>query len=412
MMFRDSIRRKIRWLIISFTVFVSLFFISLLILYAWLIEDNIFNQLVAQEARYIEQQFTSTGQVVSPRIPFMTLHPGWEALPQRIQQLHSQSPQRIEFPLDDGGTVHLREVALGNKLWLLSANVSSYEISKIYLPKLIPWILLVLGVMVVCAVILARYLAHLVVNPLQHIASGVSNQTEGTRLTFEQHFANDEIGYLAHTISDSFNRLHAALARETDFSRDISHELRTPVAVLKLVASRLRSDTSLDADSVSRVKTAVNDIEQSLNVLLALSREESVDTETLSLRQEIEHCVVNHFSFCSTENAELTITVPPTCRTTCNKNLLHILINNLLDNVVNHASTVSLTIEMKGQQLIFKNPVDVLPDGDILAPQVKANTSQGLGQGLHLVKRICRQCGWTVAAEIKDTLFILIITLK
>jgi signal transduction histidine kinase len=246
---------------------------------------------------------------------------------------------------------------------------------------------------------------------LQYIASGVANQKDETPLQFGQPFANNEIGYLAHTIRDSFNRLHAALQRETDFSRDISHELRTPVAVLKLVSGRIHAQEPLDKQTVNKVTAAINEIEQSLNVLLALSREESIETESLSLLQEVEHCIINHFALSNTEDAELTVNIPSTYRINCNRNLLQILLNNLLDNVINHASRVALTIDAEGQELTFKNPIGDLPNDDVLAPQVKAPTSNGLGQGLHLVRRICEKCGWTVAVETKSGEFSLKITL-
>ena len=407
----ESIGSKIRWLIISFTLFVSLFFISLLVIYVWVVEDNIFNRMVKEEARYIEQQYRQIGEVVPPRIPFMSLYRGWQSLPEDISLLRQQSPNRIEFPLNDGGTLHLTELQLGNTTWLLAADVSPYEMTKVYLPKLVPWILLILFVMGLCAFVLARYLSKSVVTPLQHITFGVVNHNGIDPLQFQQPFANNEIGYLADTICNSFNRLNATLQRETDFSRDISHELRTPVAVLKMVSGRIQAQEPLDVHTVNRVKTAVCEIEQSLNVLLALSREESIETESLVLLQEIEHCIVNHFALSKEDDAKLTINIPPTYRIICNKNLLHMLLNNVLDNVINHASEVSLSIDLEEHQLTFSNPMEAMPQDNLLAPQVKSQSSKGLGQGLHLVKRICEQYGWAVEVGKINREFTLKITL-
>lgn len=412
MAYQESIQRKIRFSIVSFTAVVSVFLISLLVIYAWVIEDNIFNRLVSEEAGFIKQQYQLTGEVTSPRIPFMTMYGDWSELPESVQMLRQQSPSRIEFPLNDGGAIHVTEIQLGNATYLLAANVSSYEISKDYLPKLLPWIALILLGTIFSAFTLARYLARQVVQPLQHIASRVVSQQSDQPLQFTQSFANDEIGYLAQTISSSFNRLQEALQREADFSRDISHELRTPVAVLKLVAGRLNSQAPLDEASISRVKSAIFEVEQSLVVLLALSREESVETQTLSLLQEVEHCVINHFSLSSRDDVELNIAIAPTYRISCNRNLLHILLNNLLDNVVNHASKVALSISLVDDQLVFSNPVNTLPNEDVLSPQVKGQHSDGLGQGLHLVKRICEKCGWSVEVSAVHDEFTLAIQFK
>ena len=410
MVIKESIQSKIRWLIISFTVTISMFFIGLLIVYAWVIEDNIFNRIVSEEARYIEQQFVETGERVTPRIPFMSLYRDWKELPEHVQVLRQQSPERIEFPLNDGGTIHIREVQLGNTSQLLSANVSSYEISKVYLPKLIPWILFVLIVVVLCAYVLARYLGRIVVSPLQQITTAVIRNEDSKPLTFGQAFSENEIGYLADTISNSFNRLHSALQRESDFSRDISHELRTPVAIVKMVTGRIRANEPLNADAINKVKSAVKEIEDTVGVLLALSREESVQKEPLSLLQEVEHCIINHFGLSRVEGAQLDIDIPSSYRVVCNKNLLHMMLNNLINNVVDHASVVVLKITLTGQRLTFSNPVDATPPDDVLSPKVKASHSGGLGQGLHLVKRICERYGWKVMVTTDDNEFVLSVT--
>lgn len=411
MIIKESVQTKIRWLIISFTIAISLFFIGLLIVYAWVVEDNIFNRMVSEEARFIEQQFHESGEVVKPRVPFMFLYHEWKDLPEHIRALRQQSPERIEFPLNNGGTIHIKELQLGNTSRLLSANVSSYEISKDYLPKLIPWMLLVLVFVVLSAFVLARYLARSVVDPLQRITSTVVNNSSQP-LKFDAVFSEDEIGYLAKTITNSFNQLHAALQRESDFSRDISHELRTPVAVLKMGVGRISSQEPVDDASLSRVKSAVIEIEQSVDVLLALSRKESVKIESLCLLKETEHCIVNHFALSRVKNAELDIDILATYRVNCNKNLLHMLLNNLINNVVNHASIIALQVSLTGNQLEVKNPVEIPPPDDIFSHNVKAPGSPGMGQGLHLVKRICRECGWRVSITPNVNFFIISITLS
>ena len=140
---------------------MKVFLSSLLVIYAWVIEDNIFNRLVGEEAGFIKQHYQKTGEITSPRIPFMTLYGDWSEFPESIQMLRQQSPNRIEFPLNDGGAIHVTEIQLGNATYLLAANVSSYEISKDYLPKLMPWIVLILLCTVLSALMLARHLSQL-----------------------------------------------------------------------------------------------------------------------------------------------------------------------------------------------------------------------------------------------------------
>ena len=395
----QHIGNKIRGLLISFTLLISLFFVLLLLSYSWLVEDNVFNRLVAEEAKYIQQTYTEKQQVTTPRLPFMTLYRSWSELPENIQLLRSQSPDRIEFPLESGGTLHLTLITLGQSQWILAADVSGYEVSKDYLPTILKWIVVAqLGIGLI-SFFIARYLADHIVKPIQSITNSLQDQDNNQPLAFEHDFAPNEIGYLAASVESSFNRLQQSLERESQFTRDISHELRTPAAVLKMIAEKLKADTPVSDASKHRLNQAVVQIEQTLNVLLALAREESLLKEKLNLKEEMEYCIINHFVLANDERAELHIDIDPGFYLDGNRNLLHILINNLLDNGVNHGIEINLTIQAANHSLKITNPAQQAISENLFEPQVKSTNSHGLGLGLHLVKRICQRMGWEVDVE-------------
>ena len=133
--FQSSISSKIRWIFFSFTMLLSLFFVFMLLAYSWVVEDNIFNRLVAEEAHYIENTYDQLGIVSAPRPAFMKLYSSWMELPDHIQLLYQQSPDRVEFPLTNDGTLHVYSLQLGLNKMVLAADVSAYEVSKDYLPK-------------------------------------------------------------------------------------------------------------------------------------------------------------------------------------------------------------------------------------------------------------------------------------
>ena len=395
----QHIGNKIRGLLISFTLLISLFFVLLLLSYSWLVEDNVFNRLVAEEAKYIQRIYTEKQQVTTPRLPFMTLYRSWNELPENIQLLRSQSPERIEFPLESGGTLHLTLITLGQSQWILAADVSGYEVSKDYLPTILKWIVVALLGIGLISFFVARYLAGHIVKPIQSIAHSLQGQDNNRALVFEHDFAPNEIGYLAASVESSFNRLQRSLERESQFTRDISHELRTPAAVLKMIAEKLEPDTPVSEAAKHRLNQAVFQIEQTLNVLLALAREESLSKEKLNLKEEVEFCIINHFVLANDESAELHIDIEPKFYLEGNRNLLHILINNLLDNGVNHGSEINLTIQAANHALKITNPAQQAMSENLFAPKVKSAHSNGLGLGLHLVKRICHTMGWEVDVE-------------
>ncbi|NVK10666.1 MAG: HAMP domain-containing histidine kinase [Gammaproteobacteria bacterium] len=398
----SSIKRKIfGWLVVFSFVFSGLF--ALLILaYSWMVEDNIFNRMLAQEAQYLEQQFTEFGIWAEPRFPSMTLYSSWDALPEEIRQQRALTPTRIEFESSAGETLHVREIVLGTNTRVLVADVSSYEVSPDYLPVVVPWIMGAVLVVCVLAGLIAWYLAAQIISPIQYLAARVQQARAGGLLSYDRHFKNDEIGYLASVIESDFNRLQQALKREADFTRDVSHELRTPTAVLKMRVERLLDQHPLSNDDSLALRRSLQHIEQTLDVLLALSRDESFITESAGLLESIETAVINHSGLARVEAFDLKIDVPAGVRVGLNAHLFTLLMNNVLDNALTHGSKNAMSIYLDGETLCFRNPSNELVESDALKPGVRGPSSSGMGQGLHLIRRICDALGWRVAVRQDD----------
>ena len=86
-MIRRRIATRIRLLFIGFTLLLSAFFSLMLMAYAWMVEDNVFNRLVADEAAYITRVYAQQGRISQPQSRFMTLYSDWSELPGNIQLL-------------------------------------------------------------------------------------------------------------------------------------------------------------------------------------------------------------------------------------------------------------------------------------------------------------------------------------
>ncbi|QZO13648.1 sensor histidine kinase [Pseudoalteromonas piscicida] len=405
MLATHSLKTSLQRSIVLFSLLLALCLMLLMLGYAWVVEDNVFNRLVTTEAEHISRQYQRTGNIITPSQPFMMLHPGWQSMPGEIHQLHQQAPQRVEFPNGTGGTLHLQAIALGKSEWILAADVTAFEVTRDYLPKLMPYLALVLVVILALAFALSRYLSLKIIRPLHVISNKVKQHQSGTELNLADILPNNEIGYLGQTIQHNIAQLQAALARETDFTRDISHELRTPATVLKMVLSRLSSSQAPDDQTLTKLKQAALQMEHTIHVLLALARAESMQLQPLCLLEEIEHCLVNNQRLM--RQSELKLQVDADYHISANKNLLHILLHNIIDNALNHACASQLDISLHNDALVIANPVATESPADILSPGVKSANSSGIGQGLHLVNRICQGYQWQLKSCIRDNWFYL-----
>ena len=102
-----------------------------------------------------------------------------------------------------------------------------------------------------------------------------------------------EVEKLANSFSTYSLRIRRFVERERAFTRDASHEFRTPLTVIKMASGILLSEENLDDYSkkyVTRIKTSAQDMEELIDAFLILAREtdkEFVD-ETIVVADIVE----------------------------------------------------------------------------------------------------------------------------
>ncbi|MFC3096149.1 sensor histidine kinase [Alteromonas sediminis] len=385
--------------------------------YSWVIEDNIFNRLVAQQVTAIKRNYDMTGIADVSKGQIYQLHQGWDAVPTSIRQMYSEEPHRVEYTLENGKTYHLAHFYLGNDEFVLLADVEGFEVSRDYLSGILISLLGVSLFSCACVMLLGWRMGRRIAKPIEALAGEVKTlhsdqQNSVTELITTTQI--NEVSALAKAINDSFTQLNNALTREIHFTKDISHEIRTPISVLQNALSQsIQGEVNAEhgantvcfsAQSVQQMKNATEQLAQTTHILLALARNESSIRESLSLNQVIEKCVLSHFGLNHTqkgESLELDISLPhEDIVINANRNLLEILVNNLLSNIVAHATGNRVDLQLVERCLTLTNQYEQdLPD-NLLFSGSKGQDSTGIGQGLSLVKRICDACGWGVNVQV------------
>ncbi|MCU1391793.1 MAG: hypothetical protein JWM34_221 [Ilumatobacteraceae bacterium] len=225
---------------------------------------------------------------------------------------------------------------------------------------------------------------------------------------------DDEIGRLAHTLNDMLDRLQTSSDAQQRFVADASHELRTPIANIRMaieVASAHpdRADWPAVASDVLRQDARMQSLTDDL---LALARAEAgpntvrlgpVDLTSL-LREELARPVPDDREL-TTDGAlpEVTITGDP--------DQLRRLITNLVDNALRHAEhrvTIGLrTVPVAGHALVEIQVADDGPgipvadreavfDPFVRLDRHRARDLGGTGLGLSIVRRVANAHHGTV----------------
>ena len=108
-----------------------------------------------------------------------------------------------------------------------------------------------------------------------------------------------ELGRLAAVLNNTFARLEAAFARQTQFTADAAHELRTPLAVLISEGQRvLARDRAAGEyrDAVAGMLDTAQQMRELTETLLALARLDGPDASVPPAPVDLASCAVSAFN--------------------------------------------------------------------------------------------------------------------
>ncbi|WP_413662778.1 sensor histidine kinase [Microbulbifer sp. EKSA008] len=410
---KKGIQQRTLYLIAIYSIFLGLLYSLVIVAYAWVVEDNIFNRLVNNEAVYLKEVYKSSGEITTPRLQFIQLYGSRSALPGNIPVLLEQDPERVEFVLDRGPTLHIKPVILGELEMVLVADISAYEVSTDFLPEVTIWLSLMLVLLVVLGLLLAFWVSSYTLKPLQSLAYAISrSKQQPISPGFARAYPKDEIGYLAKTFEDTLLYKQVILKRESDFTRDISHELRTPLSVLRNIISKVAGTGRISLMEIERLQKSSSEMQRTISTLLALARQESLERQEVSLLFVLEKSILNHVQASPDSLLTFELQVSAEEKVRANENLLLHLFTNLIENADHYASDHKLSIKFSQGNLHFSNNIDEIQQKLIKDPfteSAKNKHSSGLGQGLYLVKRICEMCSWQARYQCAQSRFEIII---
>lgn len=220
---------------------------------------------------------------------------------------------------------------------------------------------------------------------------------------------HDEVGRLARTLNNMFDRIEAGVDRQRQFVGDAAHELRTPVASLRAQLETARGARTVDWSDVSDDLLAetlrMQRLTEQLLLLARLDATTTRDTTTVDLDDVVSAAarVVRE------RGGDMTIDtrhVPPV-QLEGNPVLLAQAVRNLLDNAVRHAAgrvrvslvtadgSAVLDVEDDGPGIPVAQRTAVLERFTRL-DEGRARDEGGAGLGLAIVNDIVRAHGGTV----------------
>ncbi len=282
------------------------------------------------------------------------------------------------------------------------------------------------------AIILCYALARYISSPIDKIRRAAQRLAAGdlrTRVADEFGTRHDEIGTLAADFDLMAERIESLILSQKQLSRDISHELRSPLARLNVALELAKQKAHGEASPLlDRIETESNRLNEMIGRILMLSKLESGSTEVekgpIDLT-ELVGDVVADANFEAAARHKSVLLHADQCSVMGSEILLRSAIENVLRNAVRYtaeSTAVQVSLEKANGNAIVKVQ-DVgggVPDGELpnlfrpfyRVGEARERKTGGIGLGLAIADRAIRADHGSITARNANGGLVIEITLK
>lgn len=221
-----------------------------------------------------------------------------------------------------------------------------------------------------------------------------------------------EIEPMVRQLNELFERLRGAFAAQRAFVADAAHELRTPLAALKLQAALVgrAGDDEARATALRALQAGIDRATHLVEQLLMLARNEpeaAADPEPVDLAAIARAALAALGPIAQARGVLLALRAPESLPLNGEPGALHGLIRNLVDNAIRHspeACRVEVALETDGRSAILT----VDDEGPGIAPEDRervfdrfysrsSGDTAGSGLGLAIVRAIVERHAGDIA---------------
>ena len=230
------------------------------------------------------------------------------------------------------------------------------------------------------------------------------NLNQQTKIEFEKTDIK-EFDELNQSLSKLIDQNISVFRTQKEFTENASHELQTPLAILKNKVDLLLQNQDLTekqyqiAEEMNKALTRSSRINRNLLLLAKIDNSQFDNSESIRfddlLRQSIE-ILQEHFE---QKNIAVTSEISPDVEIKGNSSLMEVLINNLILNAIRHTpSDGFITIVLTDSVFEISNSGTEKLNEDLLFKRFSklSTDNRGSGLGLAIIQQICRLQSWTV----------------
>lgn len=211
---------------------------------------------------------------------------------------------------------------------------------------LLSTVLLILPLGLVAAVLIGSWIARRALEPVDQIITEVREISDGRTLhrRLAEPMIKDELGRLAETLNQMMTRLERSFTALRRFTADASHELKTPLTVMRAGVERAVTTPGLPQDTLATLEETlqeVNRMTELVDALLTLARADEgrapLHQEPADLREIVLEAQETGELLAEAAGVKITVETPPgPVVVAVDRSRIRQLILNLITNAVKY----------------------------------------------------------------------------
>jgi signal transduction histidine kinase len=198
---------------------------------------------------------------------------------------------------------------------------------------------------------------------------------------------------------------------QKEFTENASHELQTPLAILKNKLDLLLQDVNLTerqydiAEEMNRALTRSSRINKNLLLLAKIDNSQFDNSESIKLDDLLHQSLDVFNEHFEQKNISVTENISSGIKVNGNSGLTEVLINNLILNAIRHTSRDgAISVKLTNSVFEVANSGTEKLNTDLLFKRFSKLSAEnsGSGLGLAIISEICKFHHWTISYKFEN----------
>jgi len=313
-----------------------------------------------------------------------------------------------------------RQVSFGERNWIVEEG-EPLNLAEVSLRDFARLLLLAAPLLIALGTLASYMISSRALAPVDWITSDARSINSGNlseRLSVPE--AHDELRRLSETLNSMLDRIESSMHQIRQFTADASHELRSPITLIRAAAEySLRRDRSKEdlVEAMSKIERESERTSRLISDLLMLARTDAqvhpIADAQANLVAATQDVLQRITPLVQGKQIKMESSIPPTSifvrgSQDIVERLVFILVDNAL-KFTNPGGDIQVTLaqnETKGLLEVTDTGVGIA-DADLKhifdrfwrADRVRTREEGGSGLGLSIAQKIVEQCGGSIRAE-------------